>query len=135
MSHSLRNKTIFKNITLLYLAVFAIYVFSQFLNYHTHILPDGKLITHSHFVHKHSGADSKPDSNGRSNSSNQHTHTKFEFSLISLLTYANFVLLLLFLTIKLFEKSLKFGKVVVEFYGSQFIHLLYQLRAPPVVSF
>jgi len=94
-----------------------------FANIHIHILPDGRIIYHSHFTKE----------NGTSNKSktSQHTHTKQEFLHYNLTTvlksYLTSTIILIFCAILL----LIFSKTVFQIFQQLTILSWFCRRAPP----
>jgi len=105
------------------LAVFG-YIFFSTAFMHTHTLPDGRVVVHSHYA---DDADEKDDGK------DQHSHTDTEFLFYTIISKVNFALLffpaVLILTVLFGYLSTPYKDIIYL----PFIRHNYALRAPPLV--
>ncbi|MCT4639866.1 MAG: hypothetical protein N4A72_19360 [Bacteroidales bacterium] len=104
-------------------------VFNATVNTHTHILEDGTIIVHAHPFKTMGQADAS-----ESNSAD-HTHSKKEFDIISVIS--NFLLvttILLFLFNILFYKTREYGKNdIIQIFRRQYQLVAFSYRGPPAL--
>ena len=127
MINSKPNISFIKVISVILVAQLLLFKIATTLTLHVHQLPDGRVITHSHFVIPESGGEA-------GNPAKKHHHSELELLLLHLFTVTDFAALILFILI--FSLS-----IIQNRYNSlREISLIYSsysipsLRAPPVLS-
>lgn len=69
---NIRTYTTYKTLTTFYILLYVIFLLSTFFTIHTHKLPDGRLVTHSHF-----SLNSENEENNNDAASHSHRDTEF----------------------------------------------------------
>lgn len=72
---NIRTYSAYKTLTTFYILLYVIFLLSTFFTIHTHKLPDGRLVTHSHFALNSENEENKEDAAS-------HSHRDAEFLLI-----------------------------------------------------
>ncbi|HET56760.1 MAG TPA: hypothetical protein ENN33_16315 [Ignavibacteria bacterium] len=67
-----RTYTTYKTLTTFYILLYVVFLLSTFFTIHTHKLPDGRLVTHSHF-----SLNSENEENNNDAASHSHCDTEF----------------------------------------------------------
>lgn len=123
MKQNLSLKHFYKILIFLLISVLIVHFTFSNLFLHAHVLADGRVIVHSHYI-KHN--------NAKKGNQINHTHNNLEYLFYYLTTNLNYLLfyILFFILIfkVLYNARLFYNKKI---YRKQFIYTNHSLRAPP----
>ena len=114
-----------KSVSLLILISLIGFMVSVSVSMHIHILPDGRIIVHSHTTERTDTNDS-----GQSN----HSHTGKEFTLVHSLTHIFDKLIIVTILVLILIAIILFLHTFNSIYYSNIYHSSYPNRAPPPLS-
>ena len=127
MINSKPNISFIKVISVILVVQLLLFKIATTLTLHVHQLPDGRVITHSHFVIPESGGET-------GNPAQKHHHTELELLLLHLFTVTDFAALILFILIfslNLLQSKYNQLREIFLLYNTRSIP---SLRAPPALS-